>query len=338
MELSHFIAIGENIHCTRIVKREGKHAVRLPDGREVIRFAYEGEARELPIPPNWGEISPAFEEGKVKHVAVALYQATEGDAADVAADYLCSVARRQIDGGAAFLDVNVDEYANDPARRAEAMTWLVSFLAERFDTPLSIDSSDAGVIVTGLKACRDEAGPHMVNSASLERPDAVAVAAEHGANVVASAAGAETMPSTPDERLANFETLVALLDNAGIPRDKVFLDPLVFPLSTDPAHGEHFLETTRRAKAQFEGVHLCGGLSNVSFGMPQRKLLNMVFTWLCVEAGTDSGIVDPAAMPIAAIEGLDPQSQPFQLARAFLLGEDMYGMAFIAAYREGRLG
>ncbi len=337
MKLSGFIAIGENIHCTRIVKREGKHAVRLADGREVIRFTYEGADRELPIPPKWGEISPAFEEGKVKHVAVAIWQATEGDAADVAADYLCSVAQKQIDGGAVFLDVNVDEYTNDPARRAETIVWLVSFLSERFDTPLSIDSSDAGVIAAGLAACRADAGPQMVNSASLERPDVVAVAADHGANVVASAAGTDTMPSTPDERLANLEKIIALLDDAGAAREKLFLDPLVFPLSTDPDHGRNFLETTRRAKARFEGVHLCGGLSNVSFGMPQRKLLNTVFTWLCVEAGTDSGIIDTATMPISAVESLDPQSEPFRLARAFLLGEDMYGMEFIAAHRGGRL-
>ena len=338
MELSGFIAIGENIHCTRIVKRGGKHAVQLPDGREVIQFRYQGAPRELPIPSNWGEISPPFNDGKVKHVAVAVYQATAGDAGDDAADYLCSVAQRQIDGGAAFLDVNVDEYTNDPTRRAETLAWLVSFLAERFHTPLSIDSSDAGVIAGGLKACRASAGPHMVNSASLERPDGVAVAADYGANVVTSAAGAESMPSAADERLANFEKIIALLDDAGVAREKLFLDPLVFPLSTDPNHGKIFLETTRRATEQFAGTHLCGGLSNVSFGMPQRKLLNMVFTWLCVEAGTDSGIIDPATMPVSAVEALDPQSEPFQLAQAFLLGDDMYGMEFIAAHREGRLG
>ncbi|NLF30428.1 MAG: dihydropteroate synthase [Planctomycetes bacterium] len=337
MKLSRFIAIGENIHCTRIVKRGGKSAVQLPDGREVIRFTYKGEDRELPIPTNWGGISPAFNDGKVKHVAVAIWQATEGDAPDAAADYLCSVAGSQIDGGASFLDVNVDEYTNDPARRTETMTWLASFLSERFDTPLSIDSSDAGVIAAGLKACRAETGPHMVNSASLERPDCIAAAAEYGANVVTSAAGADTMPSTSEERLANLARIIGLLDEAGVAREKLFLDPLVFPLSTDPNHGKNFLETTRRAKARFEGAHLCGGLSNVSFGMPQRKLLNMVFTWLCVEAGTDSGIIDPATMPISAVEALDPQSEPFQLARAFLLGEDMYGMEFIAAHRAGKL-
>jgi len=338
MDMSNFIAIGENIHCTRIFKRGGKYAVETPSGGEGIKFTYDGADKMLPIPADWGGISPAFEDGKVKHVAVAVYQATEGDQADLAAEYLCSVAQRQIDAGAAFLDVNVDEYTNDSAKRAETMTWLVSFLAERFDTPLSIDSSDADVMAAGLAACREDAAPHMSNSISLERTECVDVVAQYQANAVVSAAGKDTMPSSPDERMANFTEIVGMLDGAGIARQKMFLDPLVFPLSTDPAHGTNFLETTRQAKARFDGVHLCGGLSNVSFGMPRRKLLNMVFTWLCVEAGADSGIIDPTTMPAAAIAAMDPQSEPFQLAKAFLLGEDMYGMEFISAHREGRLG
>jgi 5-methyltetrahydrofolate--homocysteine methyltransferase len=192
-------------------------------------------------------------------------------------------------------------------------------------------------MAAGLAACREDVGSPMSNSVSLERTDCIGAVARYGANVVVSAAGTNTMPSTPDERMANFTEIVGLLDEAGIARSKLFLDPLVFPLSTDGAHGGNFLETTRRAKAQFEGVHLCGGFSNVSFGMPQRKLLNMVFTWLCVEAGADSGIVDPTAMPAAAVAAMDTDSEPFKLAKAFLLGEDMYGTEFIAAHRDGRL-
>ncbi len=339
MDMTSFVIIGENIHCTRIFKRGGIHAVELPGGGEGIKFTTGGESRVLPIPAHWGEVSPAYNDGKVKHVAVAVYIATEagGDDVPVALDYLCSVARRQIDAGANFLDINVDEYTNDSVKRAETMTWLASFLGEHFDTPLSIDSSDPAVIAAGLAACRTDAGSPMCNSVSLERADCIDVVAQYGADVIVSAAGRSDMPSTPDERMANFNEIVPMLEAAGVERAKMHLDPLVFPLSTDPNHGKNFMETTRQAAAAFGGVHLGGGLSNVSFGMPQRKLLNMVFTWLCVQAGSDSGIIDPTSMPREAIAALDTESEPFKLAKSFLMGEDAYGMEFIAAHREGRL-
>jgi hypothetical protein len=71
--------------------------------------------------------------------------------------------------------------------------------------------------------------------------------------------------------------------------------------------------------------------------MPERKLLNMTFIYLCVESGTDGGIIDPVVTPVSAIVTLDTDSEPFRLARAVLTGEDMFGMEYITAYREGRL-
>ncbi len=103
-------------------------------------------------------------------------------------------------------------------------------------------------------------------------------------------------------------------------------------------NGPNFLQATSRAKETFTGVHLGGGFSNVSFGMPKRKLLNMVFTWLCVEAGADSGIIDPVVMSVEDMAAMNPEAEDFQLARNVLDGTDMFGMEFITASRDGRLG
>ena len=339
MEMSNFIVIGENIHCTRIIKLGGKHTVELPDGHGVA-FKYQGEDRVLAIPNNWGKISPAFNDGKIKHVALAIYQVREGsgDERKTAEDYLLWAADRQIDAGAHFLDVNVDEYSNDPAERTEVMRWVVEFLSQRFEKPLSIDSSSVETLSAGLEACGKKVSSPMVNSVSLERSECIDAIVQFDAHAVVGATGREKMPSDLAERMANFDEIVSMLDTASVPREKMHLDPLVMPVSTDPMNGRILLEAISEAKNRFEGVHLTGGFSNVSFGMPHRKLLNMVFVRLCAEAGADSGIIDPVVMPVTAIAELDTESEPYRLARDFLLGDDMYGMEFIAAHRQGKLG
>jgi len=341
MDLSDFAVIGENIHCTRVVKAGGKTTVELPGGAMGVAFKHKGVDRVLPIPADWAKVSPAFGDGKIKHMALAIHQATRGATNDdrrAGEDYLSAAAQRQIDAGASFLDVNVDEYSHRPEEQIAAMQWLVTFLCERFDTPLSVDSSNAATVVAGLECCKDPDRRQMVNSVSLERPGLVEVIAKYDTEAVVSAAGVNDLPSDVQGRITNFEMILSQLDAAGIERERMHLDPLVLPISTDPMHGRNFLDATAEAVRRFEGVRLGGGFSNVSFGMPQRKLLNMVFVRLCAEAGASSGIIDPVQMPLSEIAAMDTSTESFKLARAFLTGEDMYGMEFIAAHREGRLG
>ena len=339
MDWSKFVVVGENLHCTRIVKRGGIKTTELPGGGEGVAFQRDGESRALPVPANWEEVSPAFGDGKIKHIALALYQSLHGapDEQAAGADYLCYLAERQIDNGATFLDVNVDEYSTESSVQGEMMGYMVGFLSERYDTPLSIDSSKPETLEIGLAACRTDIASPMINSISLERPDVIDLAKQYNADAIVNAAGREGMPADADERTANFRELIAAIDATGMARDKLHLDPLVLPISTDPMNGMHFLNATSQARSEFEGVHLNGGLSNVSFGMPSRKLLNVTFAYLCVEAGTDGGIIDPAVMPATAIASLDTDSEPFRFAKAVLVGEDMFGMEYITAFRDGKL-
>ncbi len=338
MDISHFTTIAENIHCTLIVKRDGKKTVDLPGGGKGVKFTFGGQERVLPIAPAWK--SPMLEQGKVQHIALAIWHAlhSQGDDQQTGIDYLHQAAQKQIDNGATFLDVNVDEYSNDNARRVEVMTWLATFLSERFDVPLSIDSSNKQVLAAGLACCRKDLGGPMLNSVSLEREDCIELSEQHNAHVVVSAAGKEGLPTTLEGRMTHLREIIGRLDPLGIPREKMHLDPLVFPIGTDPTNGKNFLEVVSAAKAEFGAVKITGGYSNISFGMPNRKLLNQVFIRLVVEAGAESGIINPVATPISAVAAMDTQAEPFQLARAVLDGSDMYGMEYIAAFREGRLG
>ncbi|MFW5798511.1 MAG: dihydropteroate synthase [Planctomycetota bacterium] len=339
MDLSNFVIVGENIHCTRIVKAGGSRTKQMDDGRQAVSFKHQGESRRLPIPENWGSVSPAYTQGKVKHIALAIYQATEGDGEDKQAgiDYLCWAAERQIRAGATFLDVNVDEYSNDLEKNQVTMTWLVEFYGSRYDTPLSIDSSKPEILRAGLEACRRDIASPMINSISLERPEVKELAARFETDNIVSAAGPEGIPNDVEGRMANFKKIVGLLEEAGIPREKMHLDPLVLPVSVDGGNGKAFLEATSVAAKTFEGVHLNGGLSNISFGMPNRELLNQVFLYLCIEAGTDGGIIDPVKVNVKELASIDTDSEAFKLARAVLVGEDAFGMNYITAHREGKL-
>ena len=339
MNPESFIIIGENIHCTRVVKSSGIRTAKLPGGGEGVKFTYSGESFALPLPKNWGEVSPPYNEGNIRHIALAVYLSLNGESDEersLGEKYLCWAAERQIRKGAAYLDVNVDEYTNDVTERVEIMSWIAHFFAERYETPLSIDSSNVETLTAGLEKCRKDR-PQMVNSVSLEREEGVDVVIQFGADAVVSAAAKSGLPNTADERITNFDAILKILDAKGMERSKMHLDPLVFPISVNPENGKRFFESTVAIRERYEGVHITGGLSNISYGMPNRTLLNMVFVRLFVDAGGDGGIIDPVQMPAADIASLDTESEAFKLAGSVLDGSDMFGGEYIAAFRDGRL-
>jgi 5-methyltetrahydrofolate corrinoid/iron sulfur protein methyltransferase len=335
-----FIIVGENIHCTRVYKVGGNFAKTLENGAGVIVYGGKGETKQLPVPPVFLQ-GADWQNGKVKHCAVAVWQGLYGDAAGKAAavDYLQFLARRQETAGAAFLDVNVDEFSTDMAERCRAIKWVAEVVQKASKIPLSIDSSNPAILRAGLEACEAARGRPMVNSVSLERADAIGVAAQFKAVVIASAAGEKDLPSNTEERLANIARLTPKLTAAGITGAAVYVDPLVFPVATDSNNAKAFLDAVAAIRQQYGAeIHISGGLSNVSFGMPNRKLINQVFTWLAVEAGADSGIVDPLQINAKMLATVDVNTEAFKLAKALLTGEDLFGAEYITAHREGRLG
>jgi 5-methyltetrahydrofolate--homocysteine methyltransferase len=337
--ITRFISIGENIHCTRILKREGKSVVPLDGGRFGIAFEADGTSRVLPIPEPFLK-SGDWENGKVKHCAAAIWQGVygKGPDRDLGVAYLRAQAARQEKHGATFLDVNVDEFSTDVEERVRLMRWTADVVQKASSLPLSIDTSSEPIMRAGLEACDKSRGRPMVNSISLERIALLPLMAEFKPAVVASAAGETDLPCTVEGRLENLDRLMPQLEKQGIRLDAVHVDPLVFPISTDPANGKSFLDSVKALRAKYgPEIHLIGGLSNISFGMPNRKLINQVFTHLAVEFGADGGIVDPLQINLKVLQGLDTASESYRLARALLLGEDEFGMEFIAAHREGRL-
>ena len=336
-----FIIIGENIHCSRVVKREGARGGVAPDGRPGVRFP-EGDGAEawVPLPGSIVESKEFSSNGRIKHVMAAVRVGLAGGAdADVAARYVAWMAGRQIAGGAHYLDLNVDEISPEVNGRLEAMRWLVAAVGPASSVPLSINSSDAAVLEAGLDAIdpgwADGATP-MVNSASSERPEVLQLCKERATPVVLSCTGA-SMPSGTQDRIERAEEIIAAAFDLGLPAVSLFVDPLVIPIGVDPMAGAAYLEAVRTIREQFGGeIHITGGVSNISFGLPARRLISDVFLDLSVQAGQDSGIIDPVADVGAALSP-DRGSEAYQLAAAMLTGEDAFGMAFIEAFRAGRL-
>jgi len=336
MKIARFIIVGENIHCTRVYKVGGQFVQPGPDGKHQVAYKSGGQPCGLAVPDAFLR-SADWAAGRLKHCAAAIWQGLYGDRA-AGADYIQALAREQHQAGAAYLDINVDEFSTDLAERIKAMQWTVDLVQQAVPIPASIDSSNTQVLRAGLEACDPKRGRPMVNSVSLERAEAIAAAAQFKAVVIASAAGEKDLPCTPEERLANFERLMPRLRAAGLKDGDLHLDPLVFPISTDGGNGRRFLDTVAALRRTYgKKVHIIAGLSNVSFGMPGRKLINQVFSRLAVEAGADGGIVDPMQINARLLSALDTTSEGFLLARALLLGEDEFGMNFIAASRDGRV-
>jgi len=339
MAKGKFIAVGENIHCTRIYKVGGEFVKEVPGRGWAIVYKEGGQEKHLSVPKSFLD-SGDWAAGKVKHAAVAIWQGRYGDAAGKKAgvEYLHYLVRVQEAHGAHFLDLNVDEFSTEVEERRQVIQWTAKMLQQASSVPLSIDSSNVEILRTGLEACDRAKGKPMVNSVSLERMEAIHVAGAAKAAVIAAAGGESSMPTSKDERVANTERLLARLKKEGIPDGDIHLDPLVFPVSVDPGNGRMILDSVEALRKQYgPGIHFAPGLSNISYGMPNRKLINQVFTFLCVQKGLDGGIVDPLQISDAALAKLDQGSEAFRLTRDFLLGEDQFGMNYITAVRAGKI-
>ncbi len=135
-------------------------------------------------------------------------------------------------------------------------------------------------------------------------------------------------PSGLDDRVATAARLVERLTSAGIPPGDVYVDPCVFPVSTGGAHGPALLDAVSRIRALYPDIHTTCGVSNVSFGLPARKLLNEAFLMMLLGRGLDTAIIDPCDAGLMA---------RITAAEA-LIGRDNFCEAYLLSYRSGRLG
>lgn len=335
-----FIVIAENIHATRVVLRSGQRVRTGSDGQPALSFIDEtGAARVLHVSAAALD-GPEGPKQRVKHVKAAVLAGLGPDpeAADLGRGYIRAMARQQSERGAQYLDLNVDDVSTDEEDRMAAMRWVVEMVEDATNARLALDSSSPAVLQAGLAACRNP-GRSLLNSAALDRREVLDLAAEAGCSVVLSATGVGQMPANAQERVANASALIEAALASGIGLGDVFVDALVLPVAMDPQAGLHFLDAVRALRTAFgPGLHLTGGLSNVSFGLPMRKLINDAFIDIAVKAGADSGIIDPVANDPRRVFSQDRAAVSYRLAIDLLTGADAYGGEFLRAFRAGGLG
>jgi len=234
------------------------------------------------------------------------------------------VARQQHENGADFIDVNAGIFVGE---ESAYMNWLIQTVQEVVDGPCCIDSPDPQVVDRALAVHK---GRPMINSISLEKErfDALLpVVTNAECKVVALCMSDSGMPETAEDRFAIAEDLVNRLVQKGVKQDDIYVDPLVQPVSTDDRYGMEFLKAIHMIMTRLGGVHTVCGLSNISYGLPKRGLLNRSFMAMAVAHGLDGAIVNP----------LDRQMMATIAAAEALAGRYEYCMDYLDAYREGKL-
>jgi len=240
------------------------------------------------------------------------------------ADRIKKEATMQVAAGADYIDVNA---GTSVARETEDLKWLVETVQSATDAPLCIDSANPDALRAALELV--DKTP-IINSITAEaaRKDAILpLVLESGAGIVALLMGDAGMPEDAAGRIAVAETLITELEEAGVPRERVYIDPLVRPISTDTRQSTEVLETVRTVMTGWPGVHMVCGLSNISFGLPARNVLNTTFLALMIEAGLDGAIVDPT----------EPRMVATIAAAEALLGNDDFCMGYIETHRAGQI-
>lgn len=208
--------------------------------------------------------------------------------------FLQQLCREQDSAGANYIDVNVGTAQEEAGRQTETIRWLVNGLEEVTEKPLCIDSENPAVIQAGLAACT-RAVP-MINSVNgdVDRMNAIfPLAAELGSPIIALAMGGNGIPDSPAERLDNCRTILDAAAKHGITSDRLFFDPLVLPLSTGERQGRVTLDTLALLKEGLKGTKTVLGLSNISFGLPRRSLINGAFLTMAIGSGLDAVLLDP---------------------------------------------
>ena len=244
-----------------------------------------------------------------KKLATAL---TEGNF-----DYVRQLVETQIAWGAEVLDINVGVPGLDEVAIIPKIIELVTSLT---DIPLCLDSGNPAVLAAGLAVTP---GKPLVNSVSGEEKrleSVLPIVKDRGAAVIGLTMDDNGIPATAEERVAVAEKIIERAARIGIPIEDIVIDPLVLAVSADSKAGLITLQTVELLHRNF-GVNINLGASNVSFGLPDRPIINQVFLTLAIQMGATCSITDPAKLG-ATVKTAD-----------MLLGRDENSMRYLKYFR-----
>ena len=254
--------------------------------------------------------------GSIPSMAKAIAERNE--------EYIKDVAKKQADSGASYIDV----CASVEIGEVETLQWLIGLVQEVTDLPIAVDSPDVNVVIEGMKVCNK---PGLFNSVSGEGNKidiAFPVIAGTDWNVMALLCDDTGISKTAADRIRVMDNIMARVDEFKIPHDQVHIDPLVEMLCTSEDGISMFLEVVNYIKTNYPKVHISGAISNISFNLPYRKILNIAFAVMAIAAGMDSSVMDPLSRDLRGAI----------YAAEALTGEDFMCMEYIGAFRESIFG
>lgn len=250
-----------------------------------------------------------------KRLAVAL---AEGDL-----EIIRREAEAQVEAGADVLDVNVGAVEVD---EVDLLPKAVRLVMETVDVPVCIDTANSEALRAALAVHQEMApeGKPLINSVNGEKArleSVLPLVAEYKAAVIGLAMDDDGIPPTAEKRLAIARTIVERAEVLGVPREDLVVDCLTLTVGADSRAGLVTLEAIRMVREEL-GVNMTLGASNVSFGLPEREVVNWVFLALAIQNGVNCPIVDAAKV------------RPAILATDLLLGRDEYALRYVKAYRK----
>jgi 5-methyltetrahydrofolate--homocysteine methyltransferase len=241
------------------------------------------------------------------------------------AAFVIEEVRKQEAAGATHIDVNAGA---DPARELEDMRWLTEIVRDATTLPLSFDTAHAAALEVGLKICNRPGT--IINSTTAEEArlaETLPLVTAYNTGIIALTIDDTGMPETLDARMAVIDKICARMTAAGVGLDRVYIDPLVRPVSTNPEQALMTIGGVRYVRTAYPQAHTMVGLSNVSYGLPNRIHVNRAFFALLIEAGLDGAIIDPTTEGLLGV----------MHAALALTGRDEFCMEYISAAREGKI-
>ncbi len=252
-----------------------------------------------------------------KSIAAAL---EAGDA-----DHIVQTALSQIQAGADYLDVN----GGDPreGKEPENMAWMIEAVQANCDAAICVDSANLQAVKVGLSAAKKRP---ILNSISLESERLellLPILAEHDCMVIGLLMSDEGAPCGVEDRLKHAAALIEHFGRAGRKIEDIIIDPCFMTIATDQANGPNVINAIAAIRKEWPEVHIGGGCSNLSYGLPKRKLINFALLSQAIYHGMDAGLIDPT----------QPGIMGTIFAAEAVAGKDEFCMNYVTAEREGRL-
>jgi len=240
------------------------------------------------------------------------------------AEFITKEARDQVEAGAHVIDINTATLMD---KEVESLTWAIGLIQDSLDVPICIDSPNPIALGEVLPLCKGKA---MINSITAEADryaKLIPLIQEHRPDVVGLCMDDRGMPDTAEDRIRIASDLIGKLTKDGVPLGDIYIDPVVTPVSTDTRYGVAILDAIEAIMRGFPGVHTICGLSNVSYGLPNRRQVNRMFLVMAMTRGLDAVILDPC----------DKRIMANLITTITLLGKDEFCTNYLKAFREGRL-